>query len=89
MIGGGSYCLQQIPVALQRHADELAASAHIGLGKQLLQRVFHCTFRNVHPGSDFLVRETLHQEAKHLHFPGVERDALMMVGDNRIGGAYS
>lgn len=42
-------------VIFQRNANELAAGAHAGLFKQLLQRRFHRRFRNTEIGANLLV----------------------------------
>lgn len=42
------YRLQQVPVAFQSNPNELAASTHLGLGKQLLQSILDRTFGNLH-----------------------------------------
>lgn len=34
--------LQEISISLQRNPNELAASTHLGLGEQLLQRILNC-----------------------------------------------
>jgi hypothetical protein len=40
--------LQEVSISLQCNPNELAASTHLGLGKQLLQGILDCAFGNLH-----------------------------------------
>jgi hypothetical protein len=64
--------LEQISITLQSHANQLASSSNLSLGKQLLVRVFHRALRDVHAGSNLLVREPLNDQAKSLKLPVVQ-----------------
>src|SRR5215831_14200993 len=69
---GWSYsaCIARIVLLLfQRHADELAARAHTGLGEQLLQRGLHRALRYLDSFRNLLVRQTLKHEGEHLALP--------------------
>jgi hypothetical protein len=62
--------VELVPIMFDRSRDQLSPRAYAGFSEKLLHEGLNRIFRNSHPMSNFLVRQTSANMTEHLTFPG-------------------